>query len=121
MLCIILICMVSCTRIPEGDIKATEPQNIIKHNVICLTAYNASLKSIGTNYCTKWIGSRSIGSRDFSVGASEKRRSSACSSWWNFASSSKERIEVAKRDWREGRFPKVPGDDKEFIPLPDDA
>jgi len=41
--------------------------------------------------------------------------------WWNFASSSKERIEVAKRDWREGRFPKVPGDEEEFIPLPDDA
>ena len=41
--------------------------------------------------------------------------------WWNFASSSKERIEVAKRDWREGRFPKVPGDDKELMPLPDDS
>jgi len=37
---------------------------------------------------------------------------------WNFVSSSKERIEQAKADWREGRFPKVPGDD-EFIPLPD--
>ena len=40
--------------------------------------------------------------------------------WWNFASSSKERIERAKRDWKEGRFPKVPGDDQEFIPLPED-
>jgi redox-sensitive bicupin YhaK (pirin superfamily) len=40
--------------------------------------------------------------------------------WWNFASSSKDRIEVAKRDWREGRFPKVPGE-TEFIPLPDDS
>ena len=28
------------------------------------------------------------------------------------------RIEAAKRDWAEGRFPKVPGDDHEFIPLP---
>ncbi len=37
---------------------------------------------------------------------------------WNFVSSSKERLEQAKRDWREGRFPKVPGDDVEFIPLP---
>jgi redox-sensitive bicupin YhaK (pirin superfamily) len=37
---------------------------------------------------------------------------------WNFVSSSKERIEQAKRDWREGRFPKVPGDEVEFIPLP---
>ena len=38
---------------------------------------------------------------------------------WNFVSSSRERIEEAKRDWREGRFPLVPGDDKEFIPLPE--
>jgi len=39
--------------------------------------------------------------------------------WWNFLSSSLERIEQAKLDWKEGRFPKVPGDDVEFIPLPD--
>ena len=38
--------------------------------------------------------------------------------WWNFVASSQERIEQAKRDWRDGRFAKVPGDD-EFIPLPD--
>jgi redox-sensitive bicupin YhaK (pirin superfamily) len=38
--------------------------------------------------------------------------------WWNFVSSSRERIEQAKEDWREGRFGLVPGDD-EFIPLPD--
>jgi len=39
--------------------------------------------------------------------------------YWNFVSSSSERIEQAKRDWKEGRFPKIPGDDQEFIPLPD--
>ncbi|MCB5424917.1 pirin family protein [Altererythrobacter sp. CC-YST694] len=39
--------------------------------------------------------------------------------WWNFVSSSRERIEQAKRDWKEGRFPKVPGDEVEFIPLPE--
>jgi redox-sensitive bicupin YhaK (pirin superfamily) len=38
--------------------------------------------------------------------------------WWNFVSSSKERIEKAKADWKEGRFGSVPGD-PEFIPLPD--
>lgn len=38
--------------------------------------------------------------------------------WWNFVSSSRERIEQAKDDWREGRFGKVP-DDNEFIPLPE--
>ncbi len=39
--------------------------------------------------------------------------------WWNFVSSSKDRIEAAKADWRAGRYSLVPGDDKEFIPLPD--
>ncbi len=39
--------------------------------------------------------------------------------FWNFVSSSQARIEQAKRDWRQGRFPKVPGDEQEFIPLPD--
>jgi redox-sensitive bicupin YhaK (pirin superfamily) len=38
--------------------------------------------------------------------------------WWNFVSSSKERIEQAKRDWKERRFPTVPGDEVEFVPLP---
>ena len=37
---------------------------------------------------------------------------------WNFVSSSLERIEQAKRAWQAGEFPKVPGDDVEFIPLP---
>jgi hypothetical protein len=37
--------------------------------------------------------------------------------WWNFVSSSTERIEQAKADWREGRLGSVPGD-AEFIPLP---
>ena len=39
--------------------------------------------------------------------------------FWNFVSSSKERIEQAKLDWRDGRFPKVPGDEAEFVPLPE--
>lgn len=39
--------------------------------------------------------------------------------WWNFVSSSKERIEQAKEEWKTGRFDTVPGDDKEFIPLPE--
>jgi len=39
--------------------------------------------------------------------------------YWNFVSSSQDRIEQAKRDWRESRFASVPGE-TEFIPLPDD-
>ncbi len=38
--------------------------------------------------------------------------------WWNFVSSSKERIEHAKDDWKSGRFGTIDGDD-EFIPLPE--
>jgi redox-sensitive bicupin YhaK (pirin superfamily) len=38
--------------------------------------------------------------------------------FWNFVSSSKERIERAKEDWRLRRFATVPGDEVEFIPLP---
>ena len=43
--------------------------------------------------------------------------------WWNFVASSKERIEAAKEawragDWQHGRFQLPPGDDQEFIPLP---
>jgi redox-sensitive bicupin YhaK (pirin superfamily) len=38
--------------------------------------------------------------------------------WWNFVSSSKDRIEQAKQDWKQGRFPAVPGE-TEFIALPE--
>ncbi len=38
--------------------------------------------------------------------------------WWNFVSSSRERIEQAKQDWKTGRFTPVP-DEAEFIPLPE--
>lgn len=40
--------------------------------------------------------------------------------WWNFVSSSKDRIEAAKADWKAKRFPFVPGDTDEFIPLPEE-
>jgi len=39
--------------------------------------------------------------------------------WWNFVSSRRERIQEAKRAWQAGEFPKVPGDDVEFIPIPE--
>jgi hypothetical protein len=38
--------------------------------------------------------------------------------WWNFVSSSRERIEQARDDWNNFRFPKVPGDEIEYIPIP---
>jgi redox-sensitive bicupin YhaK (pirin superfamily) len=41
--------------------------------------------------------------------------------WWNFVSSSRERIEQAKADWRAGRFALPPHDHDEMIPLPENA
>lgn len=39
--------------------------------------------------------------------------------WWNFVSSSRDRINQAKADWKSGAFPMVPGDEEEFIPIPE--
>lgn len=39
--------------------------------------------------------------------------------WWNFVSSSRERLEAARELWARQAFPKIPGDDTEFIPQPD--
>jgi len=38
--------------------------------------------------------------------------------WWNFVSSSRDRIDAAKADWKAGRFETVPNE-TEFIPLPE--
>ncbi|AMG73737.1 Pirin-like protein [Sphingopyxis granuli] len=38
--------------------------------------------------------------------------------WWNFVSSSRDRINEAKHDWKDRKFPFVPGDSEEYIPLP---
>jgi len=39
--------------------------------------------------------------------------------FWNFVSSSRDRINQAKADWKAQRFPLIPGDDQEFIPIPE--
>ncbi len=39
--------------------------------------------------------------------------------FWNFVSSSHDRIQQAKHDWQAGNFPLVPGDEQEFIPVPE--
>ena len=39
--------------------------------------------------------------------------------FWNFVSSSRDRINQAKADWKALRFPLIPGDNQEFIPLPE--
>lgn len=37
---------------------------------------------------------------------------------WNFVSSSKDKIEKARNDWKNGLFEKIPGDEDDFVPLP---
>ncbi len=39
--------------------------------------------------------------------------------WWNFVSSSRERIRQARDDWKAGRFALPPDDSEEWIPLPE--
>ena len=39
--------------------------------------------------------------------------------FWNFVSSSRDRINQAKEDWKALRFPLIAGDDQEYIPLPE--
>ena len=39
--------------------------------------------------------------------------------FWNFVSSSRDRINQAKEDWKAQRFATIPGDDQEYIPLPE--
>jgi len=39
--------------------------------------------------------------------------------FWNFVSSSRDRIDEAKHEWKARRFPLIPGDDEEYIPLPE--
>ncbi|HEY4447036.1 MAG TPA: pirin-like C-terminal cupin domain-containing protein [Steroidobacteraceae bacterium] len=39
--------------------------------------------------------------------------------FWNFVSSSHDRINQAKEDWKSMRIGTIPGDDREFIPLPE--
>jgi len=41
--------------------------------------------------------------------------------WWNFVSSRRERIEQARLEWAAGKFDSVPGDEGDFIPLPENA
>jgi redox-sensitive bicupin YhaK (pirin superfamily) len=71
--------------------------------VVLKPGHEVTLKANGNSHCVLLGGAPLPGVRHL---------------YWNFVSSSRERIEQAKDDWRHGRFAKVPGDD-EFIPLPD--
>jgi len=85
----------------SGDIKIDQQE--IVSGVMAIACAGKSVTLEATTDChVMVIGGDPVGPRHI---------------WWNFVSSSKERIEQAKSDWLEGRFDSVPGDE-EFIPLP---
>jgi len=74
------------------------------HQMVVLSNNHKSIEAMLNNTKIILIGGANIGPRHID---------------WNFVSSRKERIEQAKFDWRNNRFPLIPGDNKEFIPLPE--
>lgn len=88
--------------IASGELKIKEHQYSAKQMIILSDADGVTVTAI-TSTTIILIGGEKISKRYME---------------WNFVSSRKERIEQAKRDWVERKFPKVPGDEVEFIPLP---
>jgi len=87
----------------EGEVEAAAERHGVGRMVLFDAGSHASLRSLGHTTVMLLGGAPLDGPRHI---------------WWNFVSSSLERIERAKLDWREQRFAAVPGDD-ERIPLPD--
>lgn len=89
---------VAAGRIQVGDITLSQYQMLTVDNLDTGTIMATEDSRIAL------IGGEPIGERHI---------------FWNFVSSNKERIEKAKLDWKQKRFPLVPGDEIEFTPLPD--
>lgn len=88
--------------VAQGELKARD--QVIPQYTMAVFSAHSEIEVLATaDSRIAIIGGESLGERHM---------------WWNFVSSRKERIEQAKMDWQEGRFPKVPGDEEEFIPLP---
>jgi len=79
----------------DGHVVNTSELAVLDQRIVALDASEDSVFVV--------IGGEDLGAREM---------------YWNFVHSSRERIEQAKRDWRDRKFDLVPGDD-EFIPLPD--
>jgi redox-sensitive bicupin YhaK (pirin superfamily) len=79
-------------------------EELEQHKLALLSAEDEVEISASTQARCTIIGGESLGKRY---------------KWWNFVSSSKERIERAKSDWQNQKFPQVP-EETEFIPLPDE-
>jgi redox-sensitive bicupin YhaK (pirin superfamily) len=86
----------------EGDV-AVDGKNLASgHMAIARTGKTVTVDARGDSRVMV-IGGTNLGRRHM---------------WWNFVSTSRERIAQAKDDWRAMRFGTIPGDDEEFIPLP---
>lgn len=78
-------------------------EELEQHRLALLSAENEVEISANTQARCMIIGGEPLGKRY---------------KWWNFVSSSEERIEQAKSDWQNQKFPQVL-EETEFIPLPD--
>ena len=85
----------------SGEVRVGDAD--VSNGVMMVACPNAvvSLRAIG-DACVMVVGGSPVGERHI---------------YWNFVSSSRERIEDAKQEWRAGGFDRIDGDD-EFIPLP---
>jgi hypothetical protein len=91
----------------EGEIAAGDNRRFAAGTMIVLHPGPAALRALAPTRLVAVGGAPLDGERHI---------------WWNFVSSSTEQMEEAKRDWGArnlARFPTVPGDDREFIPLPE--
>ena len=87
----------------EGEVEAADGRHAVGEMMVFAPGEQASVRAVTAARVMLLGGAPLDGPRQI---------------WWNFVSSSAERIERAKLDWREDRFAAVPGDD-ERIPLPE--
>ena len=83
-------------RVAIGDVELVRDQLAVVRSNACVVAREASRVMI--------LGGPPLGHRFID---------------WNFVSSSQESIDRARAGWKAQTFPKIPGDDQEFIPLPE--
>lgn len=83
-----------------GEVKVNDEAVAVGHLVVLRAGVAATLRGSGTAIV---LGGEPLGKRHI---------------WWNFVSSDADRIEAAKRDWSAQRFPTVPDDHDDWIPLP---
>ena len=89
--------------VAQGQIEI-DGEIVPKHSMAVLSMRSEIRLTATEESRVAFVGGESIGDRHLD---------------WNFVSSRPERIRQARKDWKEGKFPLVVGDEKEFIPLPE--